>query len=196
MLWRHFTPAVVAGTFVVAAVLGAQGSNTAQVTGSPLPMSVEELATRVSVLETQVADSQAQLGSPVGSAAVASPVATPVIPLNAESSAVYGNAWEFLGSGVPGEVSVVASGVVQGYSIPIIVRNNTDKPKAYVQVGAEARDGNGSLIAVGRSYQFLPIILPPGEFAVGGIGFNGQELPTGGNVSFDVSASDDIELYS
>lgn len=109
---------------------------------------------------------------------------------------VYGSEWEFLAPGTQGDISIVASGAVGGYGIPVIVRNNTDRPKANVQVAAEVRDSADNLIAVGSSFSILPTIVQPGEYAIGGASFGGVELPQGATVTFDVAASDDLDLNS
>lgn len=167
----------------------------AQDDDSLLQTAVADLQTRVAALETSAAAPAGTPLSPPGAA-----LATPVSPAAATpafgSSPVYGNAWEFLAPGTQGEVSVVVSGAVGGYGILVIVRNNTDRPKANVQVGAEVRDNAGNLIAVGSSFSIMPTIVQAGGYAIGGASFGGVELPQGATVTFDVSASDDLGLYS
>lgn len=189
---------VCVALFVLLAAVGlvrTRPAALAQDGDSAIQTAVADLQTRVAALETRAATPAGTPFSPPV-AALATPVSLAAATPTLASSPVYGNAWEFLTTGMPGEVSVVASGAVAGYAIPVIIRNNTDRPKAYVQVGAEVRDGAGTLVAVGGSYQFLPTIVQPGEYAIGGVGFGGVELPQGASATFDVSASDDVDLYS
>lgn len=194
-VWGVVTTAAISSA--IALLLAVGNSRTVGVGqgSTPTPLPVEGLGTRVAALETQLAalgGGGAPLATPVAAASPVAPAATPA----AGASVVYGNAREFLGPGEPGELSVVASGPVGGYSIPVVVRNNTDRTLARVEVGGEVRDGAGNLVAAGSSQPFLPTIVPPGELAIGSVLFGGTELPAGASATFDVGASDDLGLYS
>jgi hypothetical protein len=77
--------------------------------------------------------------------------------------------------GDPGKLSVVFTGVPSGDSgstVPVIVRNNTDKAVENIEVNGTARAADGSLAGSGSSQEFEPAILQPGEWGFGYVYFD------------------------
>jgi hypothetical protein len=100
-------------------------------------------------------------------------------------------------AGEPGKLSVVMVGQFHGRygsSIPVVVRNNTNRPLLDVEVSGTARGADGTLLASGRSQGFAPWRVNPGEWAIGYVYFSIQEPPT--DATFDLTASAKTESYS
>jgi hypothetical protein len=77
--------------------------------------------------------------------------------------------------GEPGKLSVVFTGAPSGdmgSTVPVIVRNNTDKPVGQIEINGTARAADGSLAGSGSSQGFQPGVLKPGEWGFGYVYFS------------------------
>jgi len=134
----------------------------------------------ISALQTQVADLQATVdarGEKINAqrtqiAEIKGANANSVEP-TAESASgggesVYlgGNALELLPAGAAGKLEVVTVGIYDGTELPLIVRNNTDKPLERLSVSGVARTVDGQLIAAGGDQGLNPSVVRPGEYAL------------------------------
>lgn len=144
------------------------------------------------------------------------PASTGVVPthplvepaaINA-SGLLGGNASPNAPAGEAGKVSVVLIGPVptdqhELFSVPIVVRNNTDRPVGRIQVAATARDATGKLVpglerdandrlaAIGRSLGFNPTTVRPGELALGSLSFSPpSSIPADATFSFTIETSE------
>jgi hypothetical protein len=91
----------------------------------------------------------------------ASPVATPKMP-----AYLAGNADALIPAGTAGALDLVVIGPLFRDTIPIIIRNNTQKPLVNIQATAIARDPAGTMLAVGMSQLLYPDHLLPGEVSL------------------------------
>lgn len=71
--------------------------------------------------------------------------------------------------GDPGLVVVTAGPPNKFGNIPVVVRNNTDSPIYNLQISATARDAAGSVLGTGSGSDLVPIYVPPGGIAIGGV---------------------------
>ena len=103
---------------------------------------------------------------------------------------VNGNTSPNLVRGEPGKLSVILSGKYTGYSIPIIVRNNTPNDITRIKVAATAYAPDGKLIATGGSQKFNPNLVRPGEISMGYVYFGSDvNLPEDAKIEYDVSGN-------
>jgi len=124
------------------------------------------------------------------------------------SGLLGGNASPDVPAGEPGKVAVVVVGSVPAdqsvlYSIPIIVRNNTDKAVGRIQVTAAARDASGrrvtgvsrdaqgNLANLGRSQGFEPASVQPGGVALGAVYYRAKStIPADATFEFTVETAE------
>lgn len=92
-------------------------------------------------------------------------------------------------------MAIVATGAADGWNVPVVVRNGTDRPVANIEVSAELRDAAGTLIGADQGTNFYPAIVPAGGVAVGGVWFS-QEVPPGATAEYAANASEDLTLAS
>lgn len=123
--------------------------------------------------------------------------AAPSLPVDIKASGLLGgNAAPNIPIGDPGKVSVVVVGPVPteqspGFSIPIIIRNNTSKGVGRVEVVGAARDATGKLVASGTSQGFDPVSMKTGEAALGYIYYSpGTIIPSNAKFDFTVTTSE------
>lgn len=93
--------------------------------------------------------------------------------------------------GEPGMFSIVMVGPPQGGMVSVIVRNRTSDPLYSVKVNGPARTAAGELIGSGRSLEFFPDVVQPGEWAFGAVNFGVQDLPA--DAQFELVPSADTE---
>lgn len=76
-------------------------------------------------------------------------------------------------AGAAGEVSVVAQAAVldSSGSLALVIRNMTRDPIAAIEVTGIARDSSGGVVASGASQGFSPVLVRPGEIALGYVYF-------------------------
>jgi hypothetical protein len=100
------------------------------------------------------------------------------LPINA-SGVLAGNAKPRFPVGDPGKVDVVQIGELSkdagGATLPVVIRNNTDKGVAHVDLSAVARGSSGKVVATGSSQGFEPAQIQPGEPALGFIYFGADK---------------------
>ena len=167
---------------------------------SDLATVVAELQTRVAVLETQTATGATAAATTAPTNSDADPALTPTPSGDASQSDggpgtqqgasrfVGGNAGGLLPRGTAGELSVVATGVYDGSSLPLVVRNNTDQAVADVTVASTVRGSDGNLLATGGDQGFKPSTIGPGDIAIGYVYFDGAELSADASYEFEVDA--------
>jgi len=144
---------------------------------------------------------------PTSTKAASAPSGVPPADIKA-SGLLGGNAWPNVPTGELGTVAVVVVGPVPAdqsvaYSIPIIVRNNTDKAVGTVQVTAAARDASGRRVTglshdaqgnpanMGRSGGSEPASVQPGEAALSTLGYGAKStLPVNATFEFTVKTAD------
>lgn len=115
---------------------------------------------------------------------------------------VQGNASPSLPPGPPGKVAVIASAALpqllqpggpSSFTIPIVVRNNTNKTQSDVQVTAVAKN-NGTLVGTGSSQLPLnPLTIKPGQIAIGYVYFQNL-IPTTSTVTYTVTTGGSNEF--
>jgi hypothetical protein len=115
---------------------------------------------------------------------------------------VQGNASPALPSGPPGKVAVIASAALSqllqpggpsSFTIPIVVRNNTNKTQSDVQVTAVAKV-NGTLVETGSSQLPLnPLMIKPAQIAIGYVYFQNL-IPTTSTVTYTVTTGGSSEF--
>ena len=207
MPWRSYLPAAVVVVVVVAFAAEPRVESARQAAGTPAPVSLEGLSTRVAALETQVAALQTRLGTPAFPAPVGSPVASPVFDATPVAgagtpSAVVGNALDVLPPARAGEVAVVAVGRPTGFllAVPFLVRNGTGQAVARVEVAVTAYGVDGALLATERAFGVNPFLLPPDGVAFGAASFIGVSgLPADARfeaVVAEFSNPDDPSLHA
>jgi len=124
------------------------------------------------------------------------------------SGLLGGNASPDVPAGEPGKVVVVVVGPVPTdqsvlYSVPIIIRNNTDKAVGRVAVTASAldasgkpvpglsRDTKGNLATVAYSQGFQPVSIEPGQAALGAVYFRAKSaIPVDATFEFTIETSE------
>jgi hypothetical protein len=90
--------------------------------------------------------------------------------------------------GEPGQVSVIALGSLGGAgngTLPVVVRNMTNRTIDRVRLNGIARDSSGALAGSGEDQGVDPALIAPGEIAWGYVYF-GSDLPQGS--TFEVTA--------
>lgn len=127
---------------------------------------------------------------PSGSGSAATTTAArEVVPLPASSSPfVVAEGIGDLPPGTPGEVSVVAhaGALERSGSLPVIVRNMTDRPLIDVGVSGVARDASGGLVASGEDQGLQPTVIEPGAIGFGYVYFG---MDVQGAATFELTAS-------
>ncbi|WP_137294773.1 hypothetical protein [Nocardioides dongxiaopingii] len=91
--------------------------------------------------------------------------------------------------GEAGELAVVMTGTPDGDSLPIVVRNRTEETLTGVAVAGTVRKPDGTLAGSGESQGLTPMILGPGEYAVGYVYFGGAKLSK--DSQYDLTATGD-----
>lgn len=147
---------------------------------------------RVSALETQVAELEATVAALAGAGEAASePTAaggglssivteSTSVPAQSDGTStgyLSGTAFTLLPPGNSGELAVVANGVYDGMSLPLLVRNNTGEAFVRVSVSVSVRDASGALLAVGEANDLTPARVEPGSYAFGSAYFDFATLP-------------------
>ena len=76
-------------------------------------------------------------------------------------------------TGAEGKVSIVAQATAldSSGSLTLVVRNMTSDPVAAIEVTGIARDSAGAVVASGSSQGFSPVLVQPGEIALGYVYF-------------------------
>ena len=74
-------------------------------------------------------------------------------------------------------------------SVWLVVRNNSDETINNIDVDVVARDAKGAMLAVGGASGFMPVVVEPGQIAIGSIGFGSAKLPK------DVVYEYDVKVY-
>lgn len=129
-------------------------------------------------------------------AATEAPAEVVPLPPNANPAlAVVGV--DTLPAGEPGKLSVIAqaSELSSSGSLPIVVRNMTDKPVARIQVTGTARDASGTLVGSGSDQGFTPFVVGPGEIAFGYVYFGFDGVPEGTTFELSVSGSKPGDVF-
>jgi len=104
---------------------------------------------------------------------------------------IGGNESPILSDGEKEVLSVIAIGKYDGVILPLVVRNNTDKPVIRISVTAEARSVDGTLLAVGNDQIFSPNLVNPGEISLGYIFFeNVPSFPEDVQFKFVITSKD------
>jgi hypothetical protein len=119
------------------------------------------------------------------------------LPING-SGVLAGNAKPRFPMGDPGKVDVVQIGELSkdagGATLPVVIRNNTDKGVAHVDLSAVAHGSSGKVVATGSSPGFEPAQIQPGEPALGFIYLEADKAlpPAGAAYTFtaDVERAD------
>lgn len=95
-----------------------------------------------------------------------------------------------LPGGVPAEVSIVAMGLGtdSGGGLPVVLRNRTDVAVTRIEVTGSAREPSGSVVEVGQGISFAPLVVEPGEVAVGVVFFSGVEVSADAEFDLEVTA--------
>jgi hypothetical protein len=103
---------------------------------------------------------------------------------------VGGNASPRLPAGKPGRLAVVAYGPYQQeLSIPVVVRNNTQRTVVRISVSGTASAPGGRLLATGKDQSLHPNVVKPGEIAFGYVYFNGVHLPASARFAFRATST-------
>lgn len=120
----------------------------------------------------------------VGVTGVASP---PPKPPRA-SPYVGGNASPRLPAGTPHVLSVIARGPYN-QTVPIIVRNNTNRTVIRIAVSGTASTPGGKLLATGKDQGLHPNVVKPGEISYGYVYFNDAKLPANARYRFNLTST-------
>jgi hypothetical protein len=132
------------------------------------------------------------------SAAIGIRVAASPSPQPARSSPyVGGNASPRFPAGAPHVLSVVARGPYSqevfgkcvGCSVPIIVRNNTNRTVIRIAVSGTASTPGGKLLATGSDQGLHPNVVKPGETAFGYVFFHDAKLPADAGFHFKLTST-------
>lgn len=84
---------------------------------------------------------------------------------NVAGGILAGNAFEFLGDGVPGEISAVAAGLESDTTLLLVARNNTGEIVENIEANATAVRGAAS-IGEGITISTAPYVVEPGGVAL------------------------------
>jgi hypothetical protein len=90
--------------------------------------------------------------------------------------------------GEAGTVAVIAVGLPEEWSVPVVLRNNTAETLVLTTVHGTAQDAHGDLIGTGDPGAFMsPIVLSPGQVAIAVVYFNSRDyLPADAVLTFEV----------
>jgi len=184
---RKSTFSIVTAAALLIAIVGWFGPS--QAIGATSTPSAADYQATITALQTQVVISKATVV--VTKTASAKIATTP----KAKKSKPYlgGNAFSLLNSGKNRQLSIVATGIYDGTSIPLIVRNNTGKDIVRVQVTGVARSADGKLLASGGDQGFGPNVLHSGDYAIGYVYFSGIDLPADAKYEFETSSTDVVD---
>jgi hypothetical protein len=178
-------------SFLLAAIVltGVSNTSSAQDSGED----------RVSALETQVAELEATVAALAGSeeatsepteaggaltSVVTEATSVPAPSGGSDTGYLSGTAFDLVPPGNSGELAVVANGVYDGMSLPVLVRNNTDEALIRVSVSVSVRDASGALLAVGEASDLTPARVEPGSYAFGSAYFDFASLPSDATFEF------------
>lgn len=94
-----------------------------------------------------------------------------------------------LPDGEPGKLSVIARAprLESSGSLPVVVRNRTNRTVTEISVTGTARDSSGALVASGSDQGFNPVLVGPGEIAFGYVYFGGGDIPA--DATFELSGT-------
>lgn len=122
--------------------------------------------------------------------------ATPLAPNANPALAVAGV--DTLPAGTPGQLSIIAQAgtLDRSGSLPIVVRNLTDRPVADLAVTGTARDSSGALVGSGSDQGLNPFIVGPGEIAIGYVYFGLDGLPPGATFDLSVTGTDPSDVFA
>lgn len=141
---------------------------------------IAALETRMAALETQVAG---------GGGAATTPEASPVAV--GPSDMNYGTALEILPKAEAGKIQVVATGIYDGYSLPVIVHNNSGVDVQDLKINVVARDATNAMVGVGSGgSDATPYMIPNGTYAMATVSFSGAVLPEFAVYESDASGTD------
>lgn len=121
-----------------------------------------------------------------------STAAAPAAPR--QSPLLGGNAHPSFPQGQRGQVTVVYQAPIvpneMGTAVPIVIRNNTSKGVAHVDIGASAADPTGKIVASGSSQGTDPSVIQPGQWSLAFIYFSpGTAVAAGDKMTFNVKTS-------
>lgn len=141
--------------------------------------------------DTSVATSSVSSAASSSAPSSSSPAAV-ALPLSA-SGLLAGPARPKLAAGAAGKVSVIEVGPLDknsgGSTLPIVIRNNTSKGIAHVDVTGVAKSG-GKIAATGMSQGTEPAQIEPGGAALGFIYFDSTAPPAGSSYSFSFESQE------
>lgn len=148
-----------------------------------LEATVGEVSAERDTLVDQVAEFTAALDAARAGTGDDPPLGTP--------SAVVGGDLQVVSEGLTlptapaGTVDVVAFQALGEQTVAVVVHNNTDGQVSPLEVSATVRDSGGTLADSDSTDEFYPILLDPGQVAVGELFFSG-ETPADGSVELTV----------
>lgn len=125
------------------------------------------LQTEIDALEQQIADREttAIQGTP---------------PIITQDTTIAGDGVALLPSSNPGEVAAVLVGEYSaGEWLPVIMHNNTTSTYELLGGTVIARTADGSLVASGEGWRWVPFRTDPGEYALVFFRFEEESLPDG-----------------
>lgn len=132
---------------------------------------------------------------PVATSTTASAPSTAAAPAAPQQSPLLaGNAHPSFPPGQPGQVTVVYQAPIvpkeTGTAVPIVIRNNTSKGVAHVDISASASDPTGKIVASGSSQGTDPSVIQPGQWSLAFIYFGpGTAVAAGDKMTFSVKTS-------
>jgi hypothetical protein len=98
------------------------------------------------------------------------------------------NARHLLPTASTGEVSVIAYGEPLGdFTLPLVVRNDTEAVAANISVKVDVRDADGSLVGVASGWM-KPAVLNPGDIAIGTVMLVDMAIPSDAVFEFSISS--------
>lgn len=202
--WWFIAAAVVVVIGVVAVVAGG-GSDDDEPEASPSTESVVDPGATNSTEQTSAPGETPSTEPTQGAAPESDPPTesttetepteppTDVVPLPPTANpAIAAVGVDTLPPGEPGQITVIAQGTAldSSGSLPIVVRNMTDRSVARIEVTGTARDGSGALVGSGGSQGLNPYTVGPGEVAFGYVYFSFDGVPEGSTFDLSVSATD------
>ena len=143
----------------------------------------------IAALQTRVADLESQLGLNPTPTVRAAPSAVDV-----SDTGVVGTALALIPAGVAGELSIVATGAFDEGTVPIVLRNNTDAAITSIEVSGDVRDRDGRVTQTVSGNQFKPVILQPGQVAIGSV-YLGQPVAPTDVVHLEADGTADLSYY-
>ncbi|WP_454301889.1 hypothetical protein [Salana multivorans] len=183
---------------IVAIIINVAFANAVDdVVGSTTTVTAQESAHAV---DGDPAESAAGQETPTGAATTgeADQSAAEVVPLPPDANPALAVAGiESLPDGEPGALSVVTQAAMldRSGSLPIVVRNLTDRPVARVEVTGTVRDASGALIGSGSDQGLTPFVVGPGEVAIGYVYFGIEGLPDDATFELSVTGTDPADIF-